>query len=316
MAGLSISDLGKRNNWDLFKKKIESGLPFETVDKKEIILGHKTKTANDEFVKEIKKISLSSLPTSIFMVGRSLSFPTKTGDNILISKIQKTREFGSAGNTTAKEDKALSELRDCISEEKKKTGLIELPFKVRGRTFMVYDAISTPGTPKSDFHFVDKNGKEVYWMSHKDGKSEKDFQQWGGISEKEVNANKHKETQDFISKCVALFGDKIPNATTYAMKISDNKLKNIAVYGDEFGKELGRQNVDICLQGKVSLIKSGSFYQVTADAHVSHNGDAQHGGYEPVFMIIYKGDRTQFGIGGARMTISPAGCRKVTKWMN
>lgn len=312
MAGLQVADLEKRNNWNLFLLKVLGSLPFETIDGKTTVVGHPDKRSHSLFVKELKNLTPSSLKTQMFSNKGSVTFPTTTG-TILLTKLQKTKEFGSAGNTTAKEDKALSDLRAAISEEKTKSGLIELPFKVGSRKFMVYDAIQTPGTPKSDFHFVDKLGNEVFWMSHKDGKSEKDFQQWGGISEKEVPVNKHPETQIFIEKCQALFGSRIPNATTAAMEIKDPKLQNMSVYGIDYGKAPGRQNVDICLQGVVSLKKIGGFYTVTASAHVTLNGDIPHDGYEPVFMVIYKGDRSQFGVGGARFSISPRNCRKITR---
>jgi hypothetical protein len=315
MAGLTALDLDKRNNWALFTKKIAAGMPFETVDKKEIFIGHKIKRNHDILIKELSALNPSKLKTSIFSEKASIVFPTTDGRSISITKLQKTKEFGSAGNTTAKEDKALQQLIDAISAEKQTTGLIELPFKFNGKNFLVYDTISTPGTPKSDFHFVDKSGKEVFWMSHKDGKTEKDFQQWGGISEKEKEVNEHKETQNFISKCIAKFGSKMPNATTVAMKIKDKKLQNMSVYGVDFGKVTGRQNVDVCLQGNLSIKKVGGYYTVEADAHMTKNGEVPHDGYEPVFMIIYKGDRSQFGIGGARVTISPLNCRKVTSWI-
>lgn len=312
MAGLSVVDLEKRNNWALFLKKAQDSLPFETVDGKTAVLGHSDKKSQALFAKELNSMQPSGLKTQMFQNKNSVSFPTTTG-TILLTKLKKTKEFGSAGNTTAKEDKALQDLRTAISEEKIKTGLIELPFKVDGKEFMVYDAISTPGTPKQDFHFVDKSGVEMFWMSHKDGRTERDFQQWGGMSEKEVPVNKHPETQLFIQKCQALFGTRIPNATTAAMEIKDPKLQNMSVYGIDFGKVPGRQNVNICLQGAVQIKKIGSFYTVTAASHVTLNGEVPHDGYEPVFMVIYKGDRDQFGVGGARFSISPRNCRKITR---
>jgi hypothetical protein len=313
MAGLSAIDLGKRNNWALFLRKIADGMPFETVDKKEVIIGHKLKSAHTTLVEHISSLDSTKLNTSVFADRASVVFPTVDGKSISLTKLQKTREFGSTGNTTAKEDKALSQLINAISAEKVKTGLVELPFKFRGKTFNVYDTISTPGTPKSDFHFVNKNGVEVFWMSHKYGKTEKDFQQWGGISDKEKEVNSHKETQNFIEKCVARFGTRIPNTTTVAMEINDPKLKNMSVYGVDYGKAMGRQNVDVCLQGNLSIKKVGEYYTVVADAHTTVNGEVPDSGYEPVFMIIYKGDRSQFGIGGARVTISPRNCRKISE---
>ena len=85
----------------------------------------------------------------------------------------------------------------------------------------------------------------------------------------------------------------------------------MAVYGNEFGGELSRQNTSLMLQGAVVLKKEGSYYKITAH-HTHLNGEEMTGGYEPVFMAIYKGDRSDMGIKGARVVIAPIGCRKIT----
>ena len=66
---------------------------------------------------------------------------------------------------------------------------------------------STPGTPKSDFHFLDLEGKEIVWMSHKDGSKASDFQQWGGISKNVPNTHNHKETKEFLGDLKENFED-------------------------------------------------------------------------------------------------------------
>jgi hypothetical protein len=65
------------------------------------------------------------------------------------------------------------------------------------------------------------------------------------------------------------------------------------------------------LQGNVKLTKAGSYYKISA-THTHTNGDKMEGDYEPVFMAIYKGDRSDFGIKGTRVVIAPIGSRKLT----
>jgi len=312
MAGLSVADLSKRDNWNLILIKIEGKIPFILTTGAETTVGHKDTKKHKIYVDAIKSISVPNIRSSFLQVGSSIVFTTIDGKKIKLTDIQKTKEFGSAGNTTAKEDAALEQLRSHIISIKKQTGLNEIPIHMNGKIFNVSDAESTPGTPKSDFHLLDKNNKEVVWISHKDGRTEKDFQQWGGISEKEEKVNHHKETQQFILECQSIFGDKIPNATTMSKKIKNKVLKCMAIYGVDYGSAFGRQNVNVCYQGSLSVVKFGSYYFIVTSAHEHWNGEVPSGGYDPVFMITYKGDRSQFGISGARLTISPSGCRKST----
>jgi hypothetical protein len=85
----------------------------------------------------------------------------------------------------------------------------------------------------------------------------------------------------------------------------------MSVYGNEYGNKFGRQNTTLMLQGDVNLSKKGLNYEITA-THTHVNGDDMTGDYEPVFMAIYKGDRSDFGIKGTRVVIAPVGSRKVT----
>ena len=149
------------------------------------------------------------------------------------------------------------------------------------------------------------------WISHKDGSRAKDFQQWGGISErKEPKIFNHKETQKFIEDLKRVYPDGLPPATTLFRHIKDEKLKMWSVYGNEYGSKMGEQNVTVLLQGPVSLKKSGRNYLLDSN-HVHFNGDSVDGdGYDPVLMAIFKGDRSDAGVKGTRIDISPVGGRK------
>ena len=189
--------------------------------------------------------------------------------------------------------------------------------QVGKNTYQVVNVESTPGTPKSDFHFRDRNGNMVGFVSHKDGSSATAIQQWGGITQRgEPMLAAHPETQAFVQTCQAMFGTQMPNATTVARKIKDNRLKMMAIYGNGFGGGPSIQNVDVLLQGTVNITRTGvGKYKLVASAQTHNNGDSVGGAYEPVFMCIYKGDRSNYGIKGARMVISGKGGRSIKQYV-
>ena len=85
----------------------------------------------------------------------------------------------------------------------------------------------------------------------------------------------------------------------------------LSVYGNEYGQQFSRQNTTLMLQGQVKLNKVSNYYTITA-THTHVNGEEMKGDYEPIFMAIYKGDRSDFGVKGTRIVIAPAGCRKIS----
>lgn len=220
-------------------------------------------------------------------------------------------EPGSGVGGTAKEDAQLDSLQKQIQDELSKTDLMELKLKIGNKYYAVAGAATTPGTPKSDFHLLNNKGIEVVWISHKDGSKAKDFQQWGGMSARaEPEIAKHEETQKFIDDVKKEFGGVMPRATTVARPVKDKNLMGMSVYGNKYKSgKLGRQNVSILLQGPVKLVKSKNYYELQSN-HTSINGDIMTGDYAPVFMAIYKGDRNNFGVKGARFAIQPKASRK------
>lgn len=305
MAQLSASEL-RKYDWraEVFIKKIKEKTSFEISGGRKVVL---VMPKNGE--KILKSGSTQEL--------NGIRFADLQGNIFKLSDFVKNQDFGGKGERggTVKEDRALSSLRNQIEEAKIKEKSAVIDVKIGNKTYKVFDAASTPGTPKSDFHLLDINGEEIVWISHKDGRTEKDFQQWGGMSQRsEPTIYSHPEVQKFINDLNQLYPNGLPSATTLARKIKDKKLKNMSVYGNEFGSAFSRQNVTITLQGEISLKKSGKTYKLTG-YHTHLNGEDLHGGYEPCFMAIYKGDRSDFGIKGTRVVISPLGCRKITNFV-
>jgi len=309
MAGLSPKELRKRNNFSLFRTRIASRGDFTLVESN----GQKVKI--DPTVANTLR-SVDDL--SQYQQGQSIILPTTMKGQVRLTQLYKDSVFsGRSQNTTAAEDAEVSSIRRKLEQIKNQLGSDFVNLQVGKNTYQVVNVESTPGTPKSDFHFRDVNGNMVGFVSHKDGSSATSIQQWGGITVKgEPMLAAHPETKAFVQTCQAMFGTQMPNATTVARKIKDNNLKMMAVYGNGYGGGPSIQNVDVLLQGTVNITRTGvGKYKLVASSQTHSNGDSIGGAYEPVFMCIYKGDRSNYGIKGARMVISGKGGRSIKQYV-
>lgn len=325
MATLSIKELQKRSGRiETLLRKLANGESFETTKgafaasqlyhyKKKVLVKVYNPNDKKQFT-DAQKVLNSAGAGDEFYIGT----PTSKTHGVPITQLVKNAEFGGkgSGGSLQAESKAIGELQEAIEEAIKQN---KGPIKVRCGTH-TYDGIvgveKTNGTPKSDFHLVDKSGNAVVWISHKDGRGPKDFQQWGGISQRsEPTIYSHKETQAFINDLKKFYPNGLPPATTLYRRISDTTLKMLSVYGNQYPSgRLGEQNVTVLLQGPPGVRKSGAAYELTAN-HVHYNGDSvDDGGFEPVLMAIYKGDRSDAGVKGTRIVISPIMGRKGTEW--
>lgn len=213
----------------------------------------------------------------------------------------------------------INNLNKKISSILEQSGCDYVTIKYKNNLYNVVRVEKTPGTPKSDFHFIDVNGNECLWISHKAGTTPKDFQQWSGMSASLENAIfTHKESKAFVNDLYMLYPNKVmPNRTSVMKSITDNKLKKMAVYGSGYNGVVnneGRNNVCYVLQGNVELKPIPSqpnIYTIEA-FHKYENGDDITGSYEPVMSAIYKGDRPNFGIRGLRAGILPITSRTWT----
>ena len=284
-------------------KKIETGSPFTL--RGEDMPSVKIKK-DPELLDTLKKGTVPDI------------FPLEDGRQVRLSGLEKTSEFGGkgAGFSTRDEDAALTQINEMLEEMKQ--GKAEVNLVIGDKTVSVAKFVSTPGTPKSDFHAVDASGNEVAWLSHKKGSKAKDFGQWGGMSDREmkiVYANMPEAKEEilkFAKDVIDKYPDgAIPRATTLARKITNGKLRGISIYGNGFGGERGIQNVDLVLQG--DPVFKGNKLVATGSAHT--NGERIEGEFEPVLMAMYKGDRDNFGVKGARFSIYPAGGRKISEWI-
>jgi hypothetical protein len=309
MASLSPAELKKRNNFSLFKTRIASRGDFTLVE------GNGLKVKIDP---RVAKTLNSVDDLAQYQQGQSIVLPTVTNSLIRLTQLYKDSTFsGRTQNTTAAEDEQVRLIRRKLEEIKQKNGSDIVTLKIGKNYYRVVAVESTPGTPKSDFHFRDDQGRMVGFVSHKDGLSATAIQQWGGITVRgEPVLASHPETQAFVATIREMYPNGIPPATTVARQIKDTRLKMMSVYGNGYGGPSSIQNVDLLLQGTVNIqmVTTGK-YKLIASSQTHNNGDAITGNYEPVFMAIYKGDRDNYGVKGARMVISAKGGRSIKQYV-
>ena len=188
----------------LYIKKINKGESFELTTGKSVKIQRSAQLIRSLKAGDLKGVALT----------------TTSGDPVAWSTLKKTDEFGGkgAGSSTAVEDGQLKALNRQI-----KAAGAPISIKVGGKTFKILKAETTFGTPKSDFHLVDVNGKPVVWISHKKGKGPRDFNQWGGVTNPALKD--HPEILKFVKDMQKKFGKKIPNKTNARRKIKDKKLR-------------------------------------------------------------------------------------------
>ncbi len=205
-------------------------------------------------------------------------------------EFHKTPEFGGKGkgSGTAAEDRELSGLRKEIERAMVKNGISVLPMIVGKKKCMVVGVESTFGTPKSDFHLVDAKGEAVAWISHKDGSTAKDFQQYGGLADKIFKNN--KEVTSWMNALKKQFPDGMKSGDTAWRNVRSTTLIKQSVWGIDYGKDRGKNNVDEFHQGPMKIKKRGRNY-IIQSKHQDNNGALPKGDYKAIFYARYTGDR-------------------------
>jgi len=298
-SSLSASEMvkpGREYRIVLFLKKYQNREEFVLMGNKKVTLVYDKKVADQ--LKAKRNLA-------------SLVFTSTDGQKLKLSNFQKTPEFGGkAESTTRIEEAEIISIRKQMSEIRQQTGEPCVPIKIGNKVYQCCNIEKTAGTPKSDFHFLDINGKPIVWLSHKDGSKASDFQQWGGVSKIVPNVHNHPETKEFYKDVIESFPEGFPPKTNVVKEIGDPLLKKKAVYGDDYrpgSTRFGENNVTMILQGPVTLKKVGNgqnvYYKIEAN-HANKNGETMKGDYEPIFDGSYRQGRGQ-PVNNARLGIWP-----------
>ena len=309
MVALSPTELRKRNNFTLFVNRIKTNGYFTLNE------------SNGRKVKITQKLGylLNSIEDLEKLKDNrgSILLPTgSTGSSLIrLSQLYKDDAFKTRkGNPNAKEEYQIKFVREQLEKIKEKIGSDFVKLRVGDNTYEVTEVEKTPGfpEPKSDMNFIGRNGVRLGFCSLKDGATAAAIQQWGGASVRfEPIIAAHPEVQAFVKTAKEMFPTEIPQGTTVARKISDQKLRMQGIYGSGFGGSFGVNNVNVLLQGTVR-INAISFteYEITGSAMTHSNGSTLPPEYQPVLMAIYKGDRSDYGIKNARINLYSKSGRK------
>lgn len=276
-ADLKHNDLTKRggSRVDVFLDKIKNGEEFLT--KKGLVKINKDQY--DELSTEMRK---SGFRKQIKAGAQTLNYP---------ADFYKTPEFGGkgVGFGTQAEDRELAKLRTEIEAAMEKENQPVISMKVGGRVVKVAGVMSTPGTPKSDFHLVDEDKNPVAWISHKDGSKPQHFQQYGGLSNNVFRNN--REIIKFMKDVQKLYPNGLGRGDSVYRPVKDTKVVRQSVWGIDYGKVRGKDNVDEFHQGPMTVKKVGRNYQIFSN-HQDVNGTIpRSGGYEPIYFARFTTDR-------------------------
>lgn len=246
-ASLNLATI-KKYTWreELFLSKIENRETLYDTFKKpviveKVIFKKKEYKYNDpDLAKDFKNLKS----------GR-VHIISSAGVKMSISQLIKTTEFGgkSQGKVMFAENRAFDIFKTEFDRLISKSGKGFITLCVYDRLYKVKDLRVTPGTPKSDFHFIDLDGNEVLHISHKAGKRPSDFSQYAGIKDK----IEHPEIQDFIKAIHERTGGKLEPRQIFKRKIESFDLKRKAIFGG-IDENYSRDNVTMFIQGDIGFV--------------------------------------------------------------
>ena len=185
---LSIPDLKKDQNRVIaFIDKVKKGEVFATVNNGEVIIP-KDQLNLVEFFMTVDK-----------------------GELTIPKDFLKTGEFGGrgAGSGTSAETMAMNYFNDNLNNKLTQLKRSFLNLSINGRTVQCAAMVKTEGKyqgrePKSDMTIVDHKGNPVAFISHKAGRSAKDYQQYGGLSYAQYQNN--SDIQGFMDDVIDATG--------------------------------------------------------------------------------------------------------------
>lgn len=239
------------------------------------------------------------------------------------------KEFLAEGNKKdpeAKERGYLAGLNKELRRVKSETGQDHVRIHHNGEVYHITHATkTTPGTPKSDFTLVGKDGRHIY-LSHKDytgkGDPSRHYQQLGGISK----YKDHPSVQAFGDAVKQHHGGTAVGKGTIAKKLNMRSKRDATLvrkamfgHGHEEGGKRGPNAVHSIVHGTMTLHpkpgKKGT-YEIHAPL-IKHYTDPVGGHY-----MVYgrtaksgKSARNDLGLKHTRVLIGSSTSRKVSKWV-
>jgi len=309
--GLTFYDLKKRGGprFEVIANKIKDGSPFELVGGESTPLQFIDPPHLETFASiDVEAIKNLAKGTN---VNTFKFFKDDANNQYSISDLLKNKEFGGKGkgSGTIVEDANLMLLNRIITQlVEENNGPIDV--KVNGKIYKgIVGAKSQFGTPKSDFNLVDANGKPLVFISHKKaggkGPSGRDFIRWSGYTMYKDHPEVKRFNQALEKFLVDNNLESLPKQSRFISPIEDDNLIQKLIYGPEFGKEYSKDNVNIILQGKITLSPDGKGVYKLGAEHVESPPSIPQGDYQPYLTSAYRGDYKMFGIPDNEAIVMP-----------
>ena len=285
---LDNSDFNKDENRGItFLAKIKEGSKFVTVNNGDVTI---PKDLHDDVMLYIQAKD-GKYPDR----GSSIIIQTSNGKLKIPNDFIKTGEFGGrgVGSGTKAETKAMDDFNDKLNKLLISLKRSSVTVLINRRRIECAQMVKTVGKyngkePKSDMTIIDANNNPVAYISHKAGKSAKDFQQYGGVSNMALPAGyrNNVEIKSFMEEVSKQRPDGLASGDMFIRKVKDENLVKLMMYGPEYPtKTPGISNVDEFHLGNMSLLGSkGGTYQIVSN-HKGTNGDMPRGEYEAIFLI-------------------------------
>ena len=308
---LTISDLRKDDaRVTMFINKVRDGEKFATKNNGfEVIINKDQLDVVTDFMK-----ADNGLPAR----ATSLKVKTNKGELTIPKDFLKTGEFGGRGKGSgvAAETLAMNDFNTKLFNILKKERDNYISININGRTVKVAEMQKTEGKyqgkePKSDMSLVDPSGTPVAFISHKAGRTAKDYQQYGGVSDKALpqKFRGNREIKKFMQDVKKERPNGLQAGDSFYRPITDKSLVGMSMYGPEYGNGPSISNVDEFHLGNMNLVKKGNAYTITS-VHKGTNGDMPKGDFEAVLFIRFqqrRGDARAAGevVKNARVGIFP-----------
>lgn len=309
MSNLSLHELKKRPyRIGLLADYIWGKMPLQTIDGR-FLLVNTVKigdgdtfycTEAEHYYKFIDSLGKCKSRESIILT--AVYTDNQETTTITSSKLAKTKEFGGEekGLRLKKENMYLDILQNDIKT-------IGQPFSIICNDIEYKNIVrveKVTNSAKADYALIDINNTPIFWISHKDIDG---FQQWSGLSAFKT----HPEVQNFINDIKINFNNIITPKTNRGRIIQDKNLKLQGVFGVDYGKLYGINNVHMVAVGKVkfSEIENHKYY-IYADKSWYNTQETDFGDHDPVLLCTYRTDRNDFGIKNCRMSMYPSILRK------
>lgn len=218
--------------------------------------------------------------------------------------------FWAPKDSLKKETMALNAIKANLDKLKGANESVRLA--IRGEIFssssnvqsvVLEDVDKVEGTPKADFIFMIASNPPIY-ISHKDGRTAKNFQQYGGFDA----LRDHPFIKEFLERIRKVTGGTLTSSQEFAVPIPQKHidLGIKAMFGIDAStnnKNWTPNNIQLIMQGDITFVQSKieqfeNAYEITPSGHAMYNPALTRGKldmtesdpYWPALYVSYRSD--------------------------